>query len=98
MGRLFFLSVFSLISIVSLARPWIGVAGAYMVAILTPQAVWSWNFGDLRPALWILVPTYIGTVIGLLRGKLSLSRLRSSRVLFLVTLWLCFVMSYFAGS
>ena len=97
MGRLFFLSALSIISVTSLARPWIGVASAYMVAILTPQAVWSWDFGDLRPALWILVPTCIGTVIALLRGKLSLSRLRSSRALFLVTLWLCFVLSYLAG-
>jgi len=97
MGRLFFLCALSVLSVVSLARPWIGVAGAYLVAILTPQAVWYWNFADLRPALWILVPTYAGAVIALLRGQYPLGRLLSSRVLFLVTMWMCFVLSYFFG-
>jgi putative inorganic carbon (HCO3(-)) transporter len=97
MGRLFFLAAFSIVSIVSLWRPWIGVVAAYLVVILTPQAVWFWDFTDIRPVLWILVPTCIGAVIALLRGQYDLSRLRSSRVLLLVTLWICLVFSYLFG-
>ncbi|MDB6088785.1 MAG: O-antigen polymerase [Gammaproteobacteria bacterium] len=97
MGRLFFLFALSIVSIVSLARPWIGVVAAYLVAILTPQAVWYWNFGDLRPVIWIMVPTCIGFLIALLRGDYVISRLLSSRILFLLTLWVCFVISYFVG-
>jgi putative inorganic carbon (HCO3(-)) transporter len=97
MGRLFFLCAFSIMSIVSLVRPWIGVVAAYLVAILTPQAVWYWDFGDLRPAFWIMVPTCIGVLIALLHGKCKLRRLLSARVLFLITLWGCFVLSYLVG-
>jgi putative inorganic carbon (hco3(-)) transporter len=97
MGRLFFLSALSILSIVSLARPWIGVVGAYLVVILTPQAIWFWDFGDLRPVIWIMVPTCIGFLVALLRGEYTISRLLSSRILFLLTLWVCFVISYFAG-
>jgi len=35
--------------------------------------------------------------IALLRGKYAPGRLLSSRVLFLVTLWVCFVLSYLFG-
>ena len=97
MGRLFFLLVFSILSIVSLARPWIGVVTAYVVAILTPQAVWYWDFDNLRPAMWILVPTYAGAVIALLRGQYKLNRLLSSRVLFLLLLWACLALSSAMG-
>src|ERR1700731_753972 len=97
MGRLFFLSALSIVSIVSLARPWIGVVGAYLVAILTPQAVWFWDFGDLRPVIWIMVPTCIGFLIALMRGKYELGRLLSLRILFLLVLWGCLLSSYLAG-
>jgi putative inorganic carbon (hco3(-)) transporter len=97
MGRLFFLMAFSVLSVVSLTRPWIGVVGAYAVAILTPQAVWYWNFGDLRPGLWVILPTCIGMMFALLRGQFDLGRMASSRIVFLVTLWLCFALSYAFG-
>lgn len=97
MGRLFFLSALSILSVVSLARPWIGVVGAYLIAILTPQAIWFWDFDDLRPVIWIMVPTCIGFLVALLRGQYAVSRLLSPRILFLLTLWVCFVVSYFVG-
>lgn len=97
MGRLLFLGGFSILSVVSLARPWIGVVACYFVAILTPQAIWFWDFGDLRPAIWIMVPTCVGLLFALLSGGYKLSGLLSSRVLFLVTLWGCFAISYVAG-
>jgi putative inorganic carbon (hco3(-)) transporter len=97
MGRLFFLSALSIVSIASLARPWIGVVGAYLVSILCPQAIWFWDFGDLRPVIWIMVPTCIGLLIALMRGKYDLGGLLSLRILALLVLWGCLVGSYVVG-
>jgi len=96
-GRLFFLSLLSVIPFVSLARPWIGVVCAYLFVILTPQAVWYWNFEDLRPVYWVLIPTLIGFLWRLLSGKYDLSIVKNRRVMFALVLWLAFVLSYFAG-
>jgi putative inorganic carbon (HCO3(-)) transporter len=97
MGRLFFLTLLTSISLVALVRPWIGVVAAYGIAILVPQAVWYWNFEDLRPALWVLVPTIIGFVIAVFRGQLELSHLANKRNLFMFTLWLCLAISFWFG-
>lgn len=97
MGRLFFVAVLSLLSVASLAQPWIGVLAAYLIAILTPQAIWYWNFEDLRPALWVILPTLLGFGIRLLSRDYDLATLRSRRNLFLLILWLCFNLSYLAG-
>jgi putative inorganic carbon (HCO3(-)) transporter len=97
MGRLFFLTLLTSISLVALVRPWIGVVAAYGIAILVPQAVWYWNFEDLRPALWVLVPTIIGFVIAVFRGQLDLSHLANKRNLFMFTLWLCLAISFWFG-
>jgi putative inorganic carbon (hco3(-)) transporter len=97
MGRIFFLALLSSISVVALARPWIGVVAAYAIVILTPQAVWWWHFEDLRPVLWVLVPTMIGFGIGLLRGTLSLAVLVNKRNLFVLVMWAFFTVSYLFG-
>jgi len=97
MGRLFFLALLSAISVVALVRPWIGVVAAYGIAILVPQAVWWWNFEDLRPAFWVLIPTIVGFVIGVFRGVLDVSVLANKRNLFMLVLWLFFAISYVAG-
>ena len=97
MGRLFFLTLLSSISVVALVRPWIGVVAAYGIVILAPQAVWWWNFADLRPALWVIVPTLIGFGIGVLRGVLKPAVLANKLNFFMFTLWICFAVSYYFG-
>lgn len=97
MGRLFFLGAFSLLSVASLVHPWIGVVCAYFIAIFTPQAVWWWNFQDLRPVLWVIVPMLVGFGFRLLRQDYDLAIVRNRRNLFLLILWLCFTLSYLAG-
>jgi|SRR6185312_3146644 len=97
MGRLFFITLFTVLAVASLLRPWIGVVCAYMVAVLTPQAVWFWDFDGLRPVFFVLVPTFIGVIVKLLSGAYDLRRLRSSRVLLLMALWVCLLISYLAG-
>jgi O-antigen ligase len=97
MGHFFFLGAIVVFSIVSLVRPWIGVVAAYLIAILTPQAVWFWDFEGLRPAFWILLPTCIGSLFATIRGSYDLRRLWSLRPVCIVILWLCIVASYFWG-
>ncbi len=82
----------------SLLRPWIGIIGAYLFIILTPQCIWWWSFSGIpRPVYWILVPTIIGFAVGILHKKISLSPLKSKLNLILFCLWFCFVISYFCG-
>jgi probable O-glycosylation ligase (exosortase A-associated) len=97
MGRVVFFLLLLVTSIWALRRPWIGVAASYLVAILTPQAVWYWNFEGLRPALWLLLPTLIGFGVGIARGELRLDPLRNRRIALLAALWVFFAISYFFG-
>ena len=80
-----------------LIRPWIGVVAAYVFVILTPQAIWWWSFEGVRPVLWTLVPTLIGIIALLLLGGLNFARLKTRLNLFLLILWICFIVSSFAG-
>lgn len=83
---------------VSLLRPWIGIIGAYLFIILTPQCIWWWSFSGIqRPVYWILVPTIVGFGIGTLRKKISLIPLKSKLNLILFLLWCCFIISYLCG-
>lgn len=97
MGRVVFFLLLLVTSVWALRRPWIGVAASYLVAILTPQAVWYWNFEGLRPALWLLLPTLIGFGVGIARGELKLDPLRNRRIALLAALWVFFAISYFFG-
>lgn len=97
MGRLFFLAALASVSVVSLARPWIGVVCAYLIAILVPQAVWFWNFDGLRPAMWVLLPTFVGFAVALVRGGYSAAVIANRRTIFALVLWLCYNLSYYFG-
>lgn len=97
MGHAFFFIVFATVAAVALVRPWIGVVAAYCTVILQPQGVWWWDFGDIRPDLWVLAPTGIGIAIAIVTRQLDLSILRNRRNLYICVLWFCFVLSYFLG-
>ena len=97
MGRLFFIALLSGTSVASLAQPWIGVVFAYLFVILVPQTIWFWNFEGLRPVLWVLLPTLLGFGFRLIRRDYNLSVVWDRRNLFLLVLWLCFTLSYYAG-
>lgn len=97
MGKLFFLTMLAGTSVASVMRPWIGVVAAYLIAILTPQAVWYWNFQGLRPAMWVLLPTLAGFFIALARGQIEVRAIANRRNLFLFGLLLFFNLSYYFG-
>jgi len=82
---------------VSIARPWVGIVIAYLFAVLTPQTIWWWHFSGLRPVYWILLPTLIGFVALMFKGKIDFSIVRNRRCFFLLLLWMCFTLSYYFG-
>ncbi|HUN75607.1 MAG TPA: O-antigen ligase family protein [Steroidobacteraceae bacterium] len=97
MGHAFFIVALSLAALASLVCPWIGVVCAYLLVVLDPQAIWFWDFAGLRPALWVLIPTGVGIVFGLLRGIFDPRILFTRRNLFILVLWVCLVLSYYFG-
>jgi hypothetical protein len=97
MGRVVFVLLILAAALWSLKRPWVGVVASYLVAILTPQAVWYWNFDGVRPALWLLLPTLLGFVFALGRGEHRLGILGNRRIALLAGLWVFFIVSYLFG-
>lgn len=97
MARLFFLALLASGSLASVVKPWIGVVIAYGFAILAPQLIWYWAFSDVRPVLWILIPTIIGMIALGLRGRLNFAGLANGRSLCIALLWVMFGLSYLFG-
>jgi len=97
MGHILVILVLASVALLSIVRPWIGVVCAYLLVVLDPAAIWFWDFGDVRPALWVLLPSGIGTVLGILRGAFDPTILLSKRNLFILILWLCLNISYYLG-
>jgi len=97
MGYYFLLIFYFIISIISLFSPWIGVAFAYLVVILFPQAIWWWHFQYLRPFFYIAIPTIIGFFFSFLRGQISFMPLKTHINLFLFGWYVFIVLSYLFG-
>lgn len=97
MGHLFILAMM-VCAVVSIAYPWIGVLYGYLFVVLTPQAVWWWDFEGIRATFWVIVPTCIGVLIALARGTVNVNILKNRRNLFILLLWFACVVSYFFGA
>lgn len=96
MGVLFFFAMVCTAA-ASIFVPWIGVVYAYLFVVLTPQAVWFWDFGGWRPEFWVLLLTCIGVAFGVLRQKFTPSILLSKRNGYMLGLWATIVLSYYFG-
>jgi putative inorganic carbon (HCO3(-)) transporter len=97
MGHLFIV-LMMVCAVVSLAYPWIGVLYGYLFVVLTPQAIWWWDFQGVRATFWVILPTCIGVLIGLARRRLNVDILKNRRNLFILLLWFALVVSYFFGA
>ena len=97
MGKLVFLLLIGSTAAIALARPWIGVVGAYAIVVLGPQYVWFYHFEGLRAALMIQAPTLLGFGLAAFRGEYSFDAVRSRRNAYVLMLWLAFAISYFFG-
>lgn len=97
MGSIVLYTCLTATAISAVVRPWIGVVAAYLFVILAPQTIWWWAFEGVRPVLWTLVPTLIGIFISLIQGKLNCASLKTKQNIFLLILWICFIISSYAG-
>jgi probable O-glycosylation ligase (exosortase A-associated) len=82
---------------VSIFAPWIGVVVAHIVSVMTPQDIWWWDFGGLRPSFDVSVPVLIGFAFAALRGKVRLSDLNTPINKMVALLWLMFTASFLFG-
>ncbi len=97
MGHLFWLTFFFLAGIISLFYPWIGVVISYFITLLRPYKIWWWHFQGIRPFFTLAVPTLIGFVFYLFRGKVSFLPLKN-RFVGAFFIWFFFVtLSYLFG-
>jgi putative inorganic carbon (HCO3(-)) transporter len=94
MGSVLMMLALAVGAAASIAVPAIGVALAYLIAILNPQAIWWWNFEGLRPVYWVLLPTLLGVCIKGVQGKLDWTALGNVRVLCLVVLTAAGIVSW----
>jgi probable O-glycosylation ligase (exosortase A-associated) len=74
-------------------QPWLWVVAAYVIAILHPQSVWFWHFGDFRAALFVTLPLLVSVFIAGLRGRLCWRALKSTRAACIALLLLACAMS-----
>lgn len=84
-------------ALVSIFAPWIGVIVAHIVSVLTPQDIWWWDFGGLRPSFDVSVPVLLGFGLAILRGRVSLGELNTPVNKMVALLWFLFTMSFFFG-
>jgi probable O-glycosylation ligase (exosortase A-associated) len=82
---------------VSIFAPWIGVVVAHIVSVMTPQDIWWWDFGGLRPSFDVSVPVLIGFGLAILQGKVSLGELKTPLNKMVALLWLLFTTSFLFG-
>ncbi len=82
---------------VSLALPWVGIILAYLIAVLAPHNIWWWVFEDVRPFYWVILPTLVGFMLAMVRGKVDFAPLRTRLNWCITVLWLSFTLSYYFG-
>jgi hypothetical protein len=86
MGSVITLAALATTGLMAIFLPWVGVAAAYLIGILNPQAIWWWNFQEIRPVYWVLLPTLLGATIKGLRGQIVWADLKNTRVVCLLVL------------
>jgi len=97
MGHIFWLLFFVFFGIVSIAYPWIGIVTSYFVTLLRPHKIWWWQFYGIRPFFSLAIPTLIGFIIAVLRGKVSFVPLRTRLVAAFLIWFLFILLSYVWG-
>lgn len=84
-------------ALISLFYPWIGIFFAYIITILTPQNIWWWVFEGVRPLYWVFIPTLVGFILAVIRGKINFFGLNTKINLCVGTLWISFTIAYYLG-
>ena len=93
-----FLAAMLLCAVASVIYPWIGVLYGYLFVVLQPQAIWWWDFTDVRATFWVIAPTCLGLILGIIRKEIKFGAIKNRRNAFILLLWILSVQSYFFGA
>ena len=97
MGKLILAIIVFIIGFCSIKRPWLGIVTYYLLALLGPQYIWWWIFGDLRVTLIIAICTILGLIYKYLRKELDFEFLKNKLNFWLFLLWVSLDISYLFG-
>ncbi len=97
MGKILLFMIMAATILAAIVRPWIGVLAVYLFVLLNPTTIWPWVFDDVRPVLWITVPTLFGFSLALLTNRVHLRQLNTRNNVFFAIWWLFAVVSYTFG-
>ena len=84
-------------AVVSIFAPWVGAVISQIVSVMTPQDIWWWDFGGLRPSFYTAVPVLVGFIIAVLLGKVKLSQWNTPVNKMVALMWLFFTVSFLFG-
>jgi len=96
-GKLLLAIIIIVTGCYAIMRPWIGIVVYYLLAILGPQYIWWWIFGDLRVTLIIALFTIAGFAFKLVGKELNYNFLQTSINFWLLVLWISIDISYLFG-
>jgi probable O-glycosylation ligase (exosortase A-associated) len=72
----------------SLFQAWLGVTAYYVLAILSPQSIWYWIFGDMRVSFYIAISALMGLIVAVISKKVKFSILKNMQNLYLLIFWI----------
>ena len=85
------------IAVVSIFAPWVGVIASHIISVMTPQAIWWWDFIGMRPSFDIMVPVILGFIIAVLRGGVDWRQMNTPLNKMVALLWTFFAVSFLFG-
>jgi len=83
--------------VIALARPWLGIVNAYVIAVLAPQSIWPWIFAGVRPFFVAFVPVAIGTLLAFAQGSIQVGVLKTKINLFMLVWFIGVTISFLFG-
>lgn len=97
MGSAVFKLLLIVVAVVSIFLPWVGVIASHVISVMTPQAIWWWDFIGMRPAFDIMVPVILGFIIAIARGIVDWRHVNTPLNKMVGMLWIFFAISFFFG-
>jgi len=89
--------IITIVSLLAIIKPWIGILSYYLLALMAPQNIWWWIFRDIRVSAIVAGATIIGMLFGLIRNKFILKHLVNGNNLLVLLLWLFITISFIFG-
>ncbi len=72
----------------SVFQAWLGVTAYYVLAILSPQSIWYWIFGEMRVSFYVAISALMGFIVAVFLKKVDFSILKNIQNLYLLIFWI----------